>query len=60
MPSALASVGVEVKVGVVDNGSTPTATVVSDSRVKLYRNAKNLGMAAARNQGMRVGQAPSW
>jgi GT2 family glycosyltransferase len=56
--SALDSVGVDVKVWVIDNGSDPPATVVNDSRVKLYRNHKNLGVASGRNQGVRVGQAP--
>jgi GT2 family glycosyltransferase len=56
--SALDSVGVEVRVWVIDNGSNPPARVVSDPRVKLYRNPKNLGVAAARNQGVRVGHAP--
>jgi GT2 family glycosyltransferase len=56
--SALGSVGVDVKVWVIDNGSEPPATVVADPRVKLYRNPKNLGVASGRNQGVRVGQAP--
>jgi GT2 family glycosyltransferase len=56
--SALDSVGVEVRVLVIDNASTPPASVVSDPRVKLYRNPKHLGAAAGRNQGVRVGRAP--
>jgi GT2 family glycosyltransferase len=56
--SALDSVGVDVHVWVIDNGSEPPATVVTDPRVKLYRNQKNLGVAAGRNQGVRVGKAP--
>jgi GT2 family glycosyltransferase len=45
-------------VWVIDNGSEPPARVVADPRVRLYRNPKNLGVAAGRNQGVRVGQAP--
>jgi GT2 family glycosyltransferase len=56
--SALGSVGVEVRVWVIDNGSDPPTRVVDDPRVKLYRNQKNLGVAAGRNQGVRVGRAP--
>ena len=56
--SALDSVGVDVHVWVIDNGSDPPATVVTDPRVRLYRNHKNLGVAAGRNQGVRVGKAP--
>jgi len=56
--SALDSVGVTVRVLVIDNASTPPARVGSDPRIKLYRNPKNLGAAAGRNQGVRVGRAP--
>ena len=56
--SALGSVGVAARVWVIDNGSDPPARVADDPRVKLYRNQKNLGVAAGRNQGVRVGRAP--
>jgi GT2 family glycosyltransferase len=56
--SALDSVGVDVRVWVIDNGSDTPASVVSDARVRIYRNQKNLGVAAGRNQGVRVGKAP--
>jgi GT2 family glycosyltransferase len=55
--SALGSVGVDVRVWVIDNASEPPATVVADPRVRLYRNQKNLGVASGRNQGVRVGEA---
>lgn len=53
--SALASTGVEVRVVVVDNGSSPPAEVVEDPRVRLVRNPANRGVAAGRNQGARLG-----
>jgi GT2 family glycosyltransferase len=56
--SALGSVGVDVRLWVIDNASDPPATVPADPRVRLYRNQKNLGVASGRNQGVRVGQAP--
>jgi GT2 family glycosyltransferase len=56
--SALNSVGVEVSVIVVDNGSDPAATVRSDARVTLLRNEDNKGVAAGRNQGALFGDAP--
>lgn len=56
--SGLASVEVDVRVIVVDNGSDPPATVASDPRVTLVRNDENRGVAPARNQGAVVGQAP--
>jgi N-acetylglucosaminyl-diphospho-decaprenol L-rhamnosyltransferase len=56
--SALGSLGIDVRVWVIDNGSQPPARVVDDPRVKLYRNQKDLGVAAGRNQGVRVGKAP--
>ena len=55
--SALASEGVDVRVIVVDNGSDPAATVPADDRVRLIRNDANRGVAPARNQGARAGQA---
>lgn len=56
--SALASVGVDVNVIVVDNGSDPPATVPDDPRVTLVRNTVNRGVAPARNQGAALGRAP--
>lgn len=55
--SALESVGVDVRVAVVDNGSEPPAVPPADERVALIRNERNLGVAAARNQGVRAGSA---
>jgi N-acetylglucosaminyl-diphospho-decaprenol L-rhamnosyltransferase len=56
--SALGSVDVEVHVIVVDNGSRPPAVIPSDPRVRLVQNAENLGVAPARNQGIRAGESP--
>jgi GT2 family glycosyltransferase len=56
--SALDSVGVEVHVIVVDNGSDPPAVLPVDARIRLIRNAANQGVAPARNQGCRAGAAP--
>jgi GT2 family glycosyltransferase len=53
--SARASRDVEVRVIVVDNGSSPAAVVPQD--VILLSNAENLGVARARNQGVRAGSA---
>ncbi len=53
--SALASVGVDVHVTVVDNGSAPPARVDDDPRVSLIRNVGNRGVAGGRNQGARAG-----
>jgi N-acetylglucosaminyl-diphospho-decaprenol L-rhamnosyltransferase len=54
LTSVLASVGVDVRVIVVDNGSEPPAVVPDDSRVRLIRNAENRGVRA-RNQGVAAG-----
>src|SRR5256885_7404587 len=54
--SVLESKGADASVIVVDNGSTPPATVVDG--VQLIRNDLNRGVAPARNQGVRVGEAP--
>jgi GT2 family glycosyltransferase len=56
--SALASEEVDVQVIVVDNGSTPPATVAVDARVTLIRNEENRGVAGGRNQGVAAGTAP--
>ncbi|MDP9006628.1 MAG: glycosyltransferase family 2 protein [Actinomycetota bacterium] len=56
--SALGSVGVEVAVVVVDNGSEVPAVVADDERVVVLRNSHNRGVAAGRNQGVAVGVAP--
>lgn len=56
--SALASLEVDVRVFVVDNGSDPPATVPEDERVTLVRNESNRGVAPARNQGARLGTSP--
>ncbi|MFN2607212.1 MAG: glycosyltransferase [Acidimicrobiales bacterium] len=55
--SALGSVGVDVNVVVVDNGSDPPAVVAEDPRVRLLRNEANRGVAAGRNQGTAAGHA---
>jgi GT2 family glycosyltransferase len=56
--SALNSVGVEIRVAVVDNGSVTPARVPPDGRVRLLRNEANRGVAGGRNQGAAVGEAP--
>lgn len=56
LASASASVGVVPRLITVDNGSDPPPAISSD--VTLVRNETNLGVAAARNQGTRLGQAP--
>lgn len=56
--SALASEGVEVRVAVVDNGSTPAVRVARDRRVRMLRNGVNRGVAPARNQGVQATDAP--
>jgi GT2 family glycosyltransferase len=56
--SVLASQGVDVELVVVDNGSSPAAVVPADPRVRLLRNARNRGVAPARNQGVRATTAP--
>lgn len=55
--SALAQVGVGIEVTVVDNGSDPPATVVSDPRVRLIRREENLGVGGGRNLGVAAGSA---
>jgi GT2 family glycosyltransferase len=54
--SAQASIGVEVSVIVVDNGSDPPAAVTGAAT--LIRNQKNRGVALGRNQGARAGSNP--
>lgn len=60
--AALAQQGVSVHVLVVDDGSTDdTADIVAginDPRVTLIRHAHQRGPAAARNSGVRQGDAP--
>ncbi len=56
--SARASLGVDVNVVVVDNGSAPPAAVHEDERLVLVRNERNRGVAAGRNQGAARGSAP--
>ncbi len=58
LDSALSSSGVDVNVIVIDNGSDPPASVPDDPRVRLVRNESNRGVAAGRNQGVVVGDAP--
>jgi GT2 family glycosyltransferase len=55
--SALDQRDVDVNVIVVDNASEPPATV-GDRRVRLIRNAENLGVGGGRNVGARAGAAP--
>jgi GT2 family glycosyltransferase len=56
--SALASTGVDLRVIVFDNGSSPGAEVAGDGRLSLVRNAVNLGVAAGRNRGAAEGSSP--
>ncbi len=56
--SALRSTGVDVRVIVVDNGSSTPAVVACDPRVVLFRNDVNRGVSAGRNQGARIKSAP--
>lgn len=56
--SALASVGVDVTVTVVDNGSDEPVPPHPDPRVTVARSDHNLGVAAGRNRGVRLGKAP--
>lgn len=56
--SALASVGVDVRVTVVDNGSDLPPDVVGDPRLVLVPSRRNLGVAAGRNLGASMGSAP--
>lgn len=55
--SAFAQEGVAVGVIVVDNGSDPPAAF-ADPRVRLLRNATNLGVGGGRNVGVAAGDAP--
>lgn len=50
--SVLAQVDVEVEVCVIDDGSTPPATVVADPRVRLIRHDTPKGVATARARGV--------
>ncbi|MGF1599971.1 MAG: glycosyltransferase family 2 protein [Acidimicrobiales bacterium] len=54
--SCRASVGVDVRLIIVDNGSSPPAEV--DGPVTLIRNDVNRGVAAGRNQGIAAGTSP--
>jgi N-acetylglucosaminyl-diphospho-decaprenol L-rhamnosyltransferase len=54
--SACTQEGVEVRITVVDNGSTPPAVVDGD-QVQLLRNEENRGVGGGRNQGARAGTA---
>ncbi len=57
--SALASIGVDVRVLVVDNGSMPPVRLGSnDDRVRVIRNNENRGVASGRNQGVHATDAP--
>jgi len=56
--SALASTRTEVQVIVVDNASDPPVVGPSDPRVRVLRNAENLGVARGRNQGAAAGNSP--
>lgn len=60
--SALGSVGVEVSVHVVDNGSEPAPLLAedlqTDARVRLIRSERNLGVARGRNLGIASGHNP--
>ncbi len=55
--SALESVGVDVNVQIVDNGSDPPVILGPDSRVTMTRSSLNLGVAGGRNLGTAMGDA---
>lgn len=55
--SALASVGSELRVWIVDNGSDPPVPAPTDPRVRLLRNDHNAGVSGGRNQGVHAGTA---
>jgi glycosyltransferase involved in cell wall biosynthesis len=58
--TALAQIRVDVEVVVVDDASTDTTPDVlgrlSDTRVRVVRNERSLGLAGARNAGIRVAE----
>jgi len=56
--SALDQDGVDVTVTVVDNGSSPPATVEPSPAVGVVRSDTNLGVGGGRNLGTRRGRAP--
>jgi GT2 family glycosyltransferase len=56
--SVEASVGVQLRLVVVDNASSPPANVASSLPITWIRNEENRGVAAARNQGAAAGRAP--
>jgi N-acetylglucosaminyl-diphospho-decaprenol L-rhamnosyltransferase len=56
--SALASLGVDAHVVVVDNGSDDPLVLTPSPRVTIVRNEENRGVAAGRNQGVAQGRAP--
>ncbi len=56
--SAASQEGVDATVTVVDNGSTPAATVGSRPHVQLVRSPTNLGVGGGRNLGIARGHAP--
>ena len=56
--SALASAAVDVRVIVVDNGSDLPPQLPADARITLVANPANVGVAAGRNQGASIGEAP--
>jgi len=56
--SALAQDAVDVTVTVIDNGSSPPATLEPRPHVTLVRRETNLGVGGGRNVGVRVGRAP--
>ncbi len=58
LDSVAASVGTDLHVIVVDNGSDPPAQLPDDPRLTLLRNEQNRGVAAARNQGAAAGSSP--
>jgi len=61
LEAVLAQQGVSLEIVVVDNASADgTRTILSDfrSRIRLIRNRRNLGFAAAQNQAMRHAKTP--
>ncbi len=56
--SVVRSTGVDARIVVVDNGSSPPASSASHAPLRWLRNAENRGVARARNQGVAVGTAP--
>lgn len=57
LAATLASVGIDVRLTIVDNGSEPPPVVPRDERVAMIRNSTNRGVRA-RNQGVERSGVP--